>query len=274
MKEMHVCAWAGNEPRLRTMLSNGRDVCLIEDPHTGWPSNVSLMYWAAWAGYVPVAKLLIEYGIDLDIPIKGNGERGYLALHEALAPSPWGDLPGVERRWSIGEPSTAGKLKVAQVMLDAGAYYDVYAACARDDLARVEVIFQEESSRVDASSGHEFGMTPLHWAARVGAVDCARFLVEHGADVNQENQARRTPLPLAAEHDQTDMIRFLVEMGADINTEDPKGRTPLHRATYEGKPQAAETLLELGADPSITNKNGKTAFQIARKEAKYFKQMT
>ena len=209
----------------------------------------------------------------MDIPIKGNGERGYLALHEALAPSPWGDVPGVERRWSIGEPSTPGKLEVAQVILDAGANYDVYAACARDDVARVEVIFRAESGRVDPNSGHEFGMTPLHWASRVGAVDCARFLVEHGANVNQENQAKRTPLPLAAEHDRTDMIRFLVKMGAEINAVDSKGRTPLHRATYEGKAKAAETLLELEADPSIPNKNGRTAFEIARKEAKYFKKM-
>ena len=32
-----------------------------------------------------------------------------------------------------------------------------------------------------------------------------------------------------------------------------------------------EALLTVGADPTVLNKNGKNAFEIARKDAKYFK---
>ena len=103
-------------------------------------------------------------------------------------------------------------------------------------------------------------------------MQCAEMLLEGGALVNPLNKARRTPLQLAAEANRADMIRLIAQHNADLNTQDRKGRTPLHRATYEGCVEAAEALLEAGADPTVLNKNGKTAFQIARKDAKYFKQ--
>ena len=68
------------------------------------------------------------------------------------------------------------------------------------------------------------------------------------------------------------MIRLLARHGADLNTQDRKGRTPLHRATYEGRVEAAEALLDAGADPTVLNRNGRTAFEIARKEARHFRE--
>lgn len=98
------------------------------------------------------------------------------------------------------------------------------------------------------------------------------MLLEQDCLVNAQNKAMRTPLQLAAEHNRVDMIRLLSLHGANLNTQDKKGRTPLHRATYEGKVKAAEALLEAGADPMVLNKSGKNAFEIARKDAKYFRE--
>ena len=74
------------------------------------------------------------------------------------------------------------------------------------------------------------------------------------------------------------MIRLLIARrlpGRPELTQDNygKGRTPLHRATplHEGCVEAAEALHAVGADPTVLNKSGKTAFEIARKDAKYFK---
>ena len=78
-------------------------------------------------------------------------------------------------------------------------------------------------------------------------------------------------MQLAAEADQAESIRLLVKHAANLDTQDRKGRTPLHRATYEGRVSAAEALLEVGADPMVLNNSGKNAFEIARKDAKYFK---
>ena len=233
----------------------------VEKPHVGWPDNLSLMYWAAVPGRVEVARLLIEYGVGVhhELPIKGNGERGKTSLHEALAPSQWGE----------NQERLEGKRAVARILIEDGAYYDIHSACALNDTSRMKELIDEDAEAVN--DDEHFGMTPLHWAARAGSIECAEILLERGALVNPLNMARRTPLQLAAEEDQADMIRLLARHGADLNTQDRKGRTPLHRATYQGCVDAAETLLEVGADPTVLNKSGKTAFEIARKDAKYFK---
>ena len=260
---LHNAAYRGASDTLQAVFESGKAdaTCVsVEKPHVGWPDNLTLMYWAAVPGRVEVARLLIQYGVGVhhELPIKGNGERGTTSLHEALAPSQWGD-----------KLRTDGKREVARILIEDGAFYDVYSACALNDTTRLQELIDGDSNTVDATE--DYGMTPLHWAARAGSMQCARILLERGALANPLNKARRTPLQLAAETDQAAMIRLLAQHRADLNTQDRKGRTPLHRATYEGCVAAAETLLEVGADPTVLNKNGKTAFEIARKDAKYFK---
>lgn len=261
---LHEAAYMGALDTLQAVFESGAADATsvsVAKPHVGWPDNTSLMYWAAVAGHHEVAGLLIQYGAGVhhELPIKGNGERGTTSLQEACAPCNSG--------W---EANAWGKHKVACLLIEDGAYYDVYSACALNDTQRLQEIIDDDRDTVNAAE--DYGMTPLHWAARAGSRECAEILLEHGCLVNAANKAVRTPLHLAAEHDRADMICFLALHGASLNTQDKKGRTPLHRATYEGKVEAAEALLEAGADPMTLNKSGKNAFEIARKDARYFKE--
>lgn len=263
---LHEAAWAGNADTLDVVFKAGlSDIGTIADPHTGWPTNVTLMFWAAHGGFIEVAQVLIAHGIGKyhEVPIKRNGERGISPLQEALAPSPW----------DAEHERTAMRLEVARILIEEGANYDAYAACARNDCDRLNAIIAETPELFVSEASHPYDTTPLHWAARANSIDCARILLEHeDADVNARTKSHRTPIQLAAEQDAADAIRLLATFGAEIDTQDRKGRTPLHRATYEGKVSAADALLEVGADPAVTNAKGKTAFEIARKEAKHFKQ--
>ena len=261
---LHEASWGGMCDTLRAVFESGAAdaTCVsVLKPHVGWPDNLSLMYWAACGGHVECAKLLIEHGVGVhhELLIKGNGERGTTSLQEAVAPSHWGKDPS----------RLADRLAVAHILIEDGANYDVYSACALNDTARLQELIDEDAAVVDATD--DYGMTPLHWAARAGSMECTEMLLERGALVNPLNKARRTPLQLAAEADKAGMIRLLARHRADLNTQNKKGHTPLHRATYEGCVEAAEALLEVGADPTVLNKRGKTAFEIARKDAKYFK---
>ncbi len=258
---LHEAAWGGMEDTLRAVFEPGAAdaTCVsVLKPHVGWPDNLSLMYWAAWGGHVECARLLIRYGAGVhhELPIKGNGERGTTSLQEAVAPKDYSRLEG--------------RLAVARIFIEDGAYYDVFSACALNDTLRLKELIQEGAEAVNAAE--DYGMTPLHWAARAGSKECADMLLARGAEVNALNKAQRTPLQLAAEGDQPEMIRLLARHGTDLKTQDRKGRTPLHRATYQGCAAAAEALLEAGADPTVLNKRGKTAFEIARKGAKYLKE--
>ena len=215
------------------------------------------MYWAAYSGSVEMATLLLKYGVGKhhELRMKSNGERGETSLQEAVSPPKIGTVE--EHR------------KVAELLIDDGAYYDIGSASALDDVVRVEELLDENPSLTFKPL--EYDMTALHWSARAGAEATTQLLLDRNADPNALNRSQRTPVQLAAELDQANVVVLLANAGADLNTQDKKGRTPLHRATYEGKVDAVKVLLANGADPNITNRNGKTAFEIARKEAKVFK---
>ena len=258
---LHEASWGGMCDTLRAVFESGAAdaTCVsVLKPHVGWPDNLSLMYWAVCGGHVECAKLLIEHGVGVhhELLIKGWGEKGSTSLQVAAAPG-----------WR--KEDQPKKHEVAHILIEDGANYDVYSACALNDTARLQELIDEDAAVVDATD--DYGMTPLHWAARAGSVECTEMLLERGALVNPLNKARRTPLQFAAEADKADMIRLLARHRADLNTQDKKGRTPLHRATYEGCVEAAEALRAVGADPTVLNKRGKTAFVIARKDAKFFK---
>ena len=262
---LHEAAWAGSVDTLEAVFAAGAADATpvsIEKPHTGWPANLSLMYWAAWGGFPEVARLLIDNGASVhhELPIKGNGERGNTTLHEAAAPGRWGGDDAHRNE---------GKREVARMLIEDGAVYDVYAAAGLNDATRVLDLLATDPATARESG--VYGMTPLHWACRAGSVACAKLLLDHGAEVDARNKARRTPLQLAAESGQSESVKLLARAGADLDAQDRKGRRPLHRATYEGHANTAEVLLAEGADPTKLNNSGKTALEIARLGAAYLK---
>ncbi len=262
---LHEAAWAGSADTLEAVFTSGAADATpvsVEKPHTGWPANLSLMYWAAWGGFPDVARLLIAYGVGKhhELPIKGNGERGETSLHEAAAPGHWGDDDSLRNQ---------GKREVARMLIEDGAVYDVCTAAALNDTDRLETLMTSQLNAARLTGA--YGMTPLHWASRAGSLACVKLLLDRGTEVDARNDAHRTPLQLAAERGKSGVIQLLAEAGADLDTQDRKGRTPLHRATYEGHAEAAEALLAAGADRTMLNRNSKTAFEIARKGASYLK---
>ena len=54
-------------------------------------------------------------------------------------------------------------------------------------------------------------MTPLHWAVRAGAMECARILLKHGSPANALNKAHRAPLPFCVDR------AFVAYSGADFH---------------------------------------------------------
>ena len=74
------------------------------------------------------------------------------------------------------------------------------------------------------------GFTALLYAAREGCIECARHLVEGGADIDLTDPERVTPLGLAINNQHFDLAAYLIGAGADVDKWDLFGRTPLYQA--------------------------------------------
>jgi ankyrin repeat protein len=135
------------------------------------------------------------------------------------------------------------------------------------------------------------GKRALHEAAASNALGAAKFLVEHGAEVDpRESSYNGTPIGWAAHGDKMEMVDFLSRYSRDIWTlcfhgyvervrevlkEDPRRAQVISKDGYtplwwlpddEAKAmRLVELLLAAGADPAAKNKDGGTAAAWARR---------
>ena len=87
------------------------------------------------------------------------------------------------------------------------------------------------------------GKTPLHWAALVDSVPCAKILLEQGkADINAKTKSGATCCHLAAEDNKLEVLAYFIEMEADGDALNNKGLTPFDVAKKKGHKEAMKVL--------------------------------
>ncbi|NKB72117.1 MAG: hypothetical protein GKR89_33990 [Candidatus Latescibacteria bacterium] len=218
----------------------------IEAPSGHTFTHRSILTYAAYFGHSELAELALQHGGTRTVDTNRLNQRD-TALQLAAKTS-WRD----ERR-----------AQVVEVLLAHGVYCDIFSACALGDDRRLR-----QSAAVDALHAARTKTTPLHWAAAAGAIECAKILLAHGAEVDARDSTKETPLHRAGT---VEVLWLLAESGADLNPQDNKGRTPLHLATFNGKIEIAEVLIVLGASIRIKNCNGKTPLQVAQMDCRHLK---
>ncbi len=110
------------------------------------------------------------------------------------------------------------------------------------------------------------GLTALVYAARENCLDCAKELIEAGANVNQVTHYGWTPLLTATQNRHYKIATYLLEKGANPNIQNNGGWSPLYIATdnrnIEGGDYPArkpdmdhldfiKTLLDKGANVNV-----------------------
>jgi len=134
-----------------------------------------------------------------------------------------------------------------------------YSSVRGNDLVRLKTIL-DQGADVNTADGR--GATPLMYAAVVGSVEVMRFLLEHHADPNAQNQFGSTALIWSA----TDLakVQLLLDHGANPNLASKKGRTPLLVAAMsDGSAPIVRLLLDKGADIHATDFLKTTALKAA-----------
>ena len=93
------------------------------------------------------------------------------------------------------------------------------------------------------------GFTPLHLALFGGSEDCARLLIERGADVealSTASFAKVRPLGTAVFVRSVPLATLLLNAGADPNGEEEGGSTPLDAAVQNGDRELIDLLTARG----------------------------
>ena len=83
---------------------------------------------------------------------------------------------------------------------------------------------------------------------RCGDVECIKFLIQKGADVNKTHTTGDSPLLCAAEGGNYECMRVLIDEGADVNHTNDYGYSALWHAVFKGHLKCTQLLIEAGAD--------------------------
>lgn len=118
------------------------------------------------------------------------------------------------------------------------------------DAARVLALLEADPALARAADPVT-GMTPLHQAARHGALPVAQRLLDLGADPGARNRWGLVPLHYAARFGHGAVARLLIRRGADVNARAARGQTPLDWAVCFERWDVAELLRAAGAEVGV-----------------------
>ncbi|EJD75737.1 tankyrase-2 [Loa loa] len=142
----------------------------------------------------------------------------------------------------------------------------LFESCKKGDLSVVSELLKPGTvNQPDLNNRH---LSPLHYAAGFGRVDCVRALLAAGANISQVDDSGLVPLHNASSFGHIDVVKILLENGADTNVSDHWGFTPLHEAATWGKADVCVLLLQHGASARIENLDGRTPQDVADGDAK------
>ena len=199
-----MAARNGNVAALRVLLDHKADANLKENLR-----GTTALMWAVEQSHPEAVKLLIERGADWKAASAPDSRNSRLNIAPTVAQRAAQDVNFGARRRRPGAPGGAGARNPDD-------------AAPLDDFAAFYAMPQTKDGG---------GLTPLNYAAREGCLDCARFLLEAGADVNQLTNYGWTPLLTATQNRHYRLAAYLLDHGANPNLANKGGWTPLYLAT-------------------------------------------
>ena len=118
----------------------------------------------------------------------------------------------------------------------------LHRAAITGDIDKLRVLLEENV--IDVNSKDNAGWSPLHEACIKKHVECARLLLQHGAEVNAKAENHDTPLHDACSKDAIDIIELLLDHGACKVLKNMDGFTPVHFARSDKAIQLLDKATE------------------------------
>lgn len=105
--------------------------------------------------------------------------------------------------------------------------------------------------------------TALFWACEYGNAECAKVLIQAGADCSLVDRHGRNALHSASQKGADGIVEILVER-RELFCVDKNGNTPLHLAVNFARLGVVNLLLKAKVDAGIKNKGKQTAYDLAK----------
>ena len=272
-------AKAGDKAAVASLLRQRASV------NTPEADGTTALHWAVRGNDLETADRLIRAGADVKAANRYGVTAIYLAgvngnaalIERLLGAGVDANAMGPEGETALMTVARSGSVEAAKVLLGHGAAVDareswhgqtalMWAAAQRHPLVIRELL--AHGADVNAHSNLEKwerqttaeprekwlplgSMTPLLFAAREACTECARVLVDAGADLNAADPDGITPLISALINGHYDVAGFLIDKGADLNLSDKTGRTALYAAVddhsmpFSNRPSPKESDDEL-----------------------------
>ena len=263
-----AAAKRGDEAGVRSLLGASK-VRLKADPtdvNVAGPDGTTALYWAVRGDYLSIVRLLLTAGARVDAADRYGITPLALAAINGSAPVVAVLLEGgANAKGRVGDGETVlmaaartGRAEAAKLLLDRGADPNarepwqgetaVMWAAGENHADMVRLLASRGADLDTHANVLEFpkvkvdlatmvttalprgGLTALMFAARQGASEGARALIEAGAPMNSTDPDGTTALNIAIINAHFDTAAVLIEKGADLNAADAAGMTPLYAA--------------------------------------------
>jgi ankyrin repeat protein len=250
--QLIVAARAGNLEEVKRLIEEVKIPIDVTDPG----SNDTPLMIAISTGNLDIVKYLVDHGANLeaknysDNTILGIAVLGkhfdiveYLVEHKANVNTPQlGRTP-------LALAAEVGSLEIVRYLIEHGADIEpkrdtpLMTASMAGQFEIVKYLVEEKKALVNPKDTNN-NYTPLMLVACGGYShpEIAKYLVEHGADVNAKDVNGTTVLMLAAGRGYLEIMQYLIDKGAVIDAVDNSGKAAIDLALENGHQRAIDLL--------------------------------